>query len=134
MRPALSLGFFGLFGRSPALRAFDADLRAVDLHPKLVPEAVKLTAVRSLMDENGGSEPSPEASRAAAQILAYCMIGANGFAGANGEPLTDAVEQRIEMALSHGTSLDAKLVLLTLHAKVIQPSVVDHFGLEVASD
>jgi hypothetical protein len=47
--------------------------------------------------------------------------------------LTDArlalgVERRIEAALDVGTSLDAKLVLLTLHAKLIQPSVVDHFG------
>jgi len=134
MRPALSLGFFGLFGRSPALRVFDADLRAVDLHPKLVPEAVKLTAVRSLMNENGGGEPSPNASRAAAEIIAYCMIGADGFAGANGEKLTETVEQRIDAALAHGTNLDAQLVLLSLHAKVIQPSVVDHFKLEAFSD
>jgi hypothetical protein len=134
MRPALSLGFFGLFGRSPALRAFDADLRAIDLHPKLVPEAVKLTAVRALMEETGGTDPSPEATRAAAEIIAYCMIGADAFAGANGDQLTNAVEQRIDAALTNGTTLDAKLVLLTLHAKVIQPSVVDHFGLEVAPD
>lgn len=134
MRPGLSLGFFGLFGRSPALRAFDADLRAVDLHPKLVPEAIKLTALRAVMEARDGAEPSPDISRATAEIIAYCMIGANGFAGANGEPLTAQVEQRIDAALAAETSLDAKLVLLTLHAKVIQPSVVDHFGLEVAAD
>jgi hypothetical protein len=133
MRPALSLGFFGLFGRSPVLRAFDADLRAIDLHPKLVPEAVKLTAMRTLMDESGGADPSPEATRAAAEIIAYCMIGADAFANANGAPLTDAVEQRIDDALAKETNLDARLILLTLHAKVIQPSVVDHFGLEVAT-
>jgi hypothetical protein len=130
VRPALSLGFFGFFGRSPALRAFDADLRAVDLHPSLVPEAVKLTAMRMLMDQTGGRTPGAEASRAAAEIIAYCMIGAEAFAGANGLPLTEDVEQRIETALTHGTSLDAKLVLLTLQANVIQPSVVDHFRLE----
>lgn len=134
MRPALSLGFFGLFGRSPILRAFDADLRAVDLHPKLVPEAVKLTAVRALMDETDGADPSSEATRAAAEIIAYCMIGAHAFAGANGVPLTDTIERRIDAALEKGSNLDARLVLLTLHAKVIQPSVVDHFGLEVASN
>ena len=33
-----------------------------------------------------------------------------------------------------GTSLDAKLVLLTLHAKVIQPSVVDVFQLESSAE
>ena len=134
MRPALSLGFFGLFGRSPALRAFDTALRAVDMHPKLVPEAVKLTAVRALLDETESTDPSPDATGAAAALIAYCMIGADAFAGANGLQLTEAVEQRIDRALSEGTTLDAKLVLLTLHAKIIQPSVVDHFGLEVASE
>lgn len=129
MRPALSLGFFGLFGRSPALRVFDADLRAVDLHPSLVPEAVKLTTMRMLMDQTGGSDPSPEASRAAAEILAYCMIGGDAFAGANGSALTEAVEKRIDAAIEQETSLDARLVLLTLHAKLIQPGVVDRFGL-----
>ena len=37
-------------------------------------------------------------------------------------------------ALEPGTSLDAKLVLLTFHAKLIQPSVVNYFKLEAASD
>lgn len=134
MRPALSLGFFGLFGRSAALRTFDADLRAVDLHPSLVPEAVKLTALRMLMDETGGRDPSAEASRATAEIVAYCMIGTDAFAGANGASLAETIEQRIEAALAHGSSIDAKLVLLTLHANVIQPSVVDQFGLEVSPD
>jgi hypothetical protein len=128
VKPLLSIGFFGLFGRSAQLRAFDTALRAVDLHPKLVPEAVKLTAVRMLM-ETGGTDPGAEATRAAAEIVAYCMMGANAFAGANGPPLTEAVEQRIEAAIEQGTNLDARLVLLTLHAKVIQPSVVDQFRL-----
>jgi hypothetical protein len=134
VKPALSLGFFGRFGRSPSLRTFDAALRSVDLHPNLVPEAVKLTAVRTLMDQSAHDEPSTEAHRAAAEIIAYCMIGAEGFAGANSVRLAEAVERRIEAALDTGTGLDAKLVLLTLHARVIQPSVVDHFGLESDSD
>jgi hypothetical protein len=62
------------------------------------------------------------------------MIGANGFAGANDVDLTLAVEQRIEAALDAGDSLDAQLVLLVLHARVVQPSVVDRFGLESAPD
>ena len=134
MKPALSLGFFGRFGRSPALREFDTALRSVDLHPNLVPEAVKLTAVRMLMEQTGGDNPGVDASRAATEIIAYCMIGADAFAGANTLRLTEQVEQRIDVALATGTSLDARLVLLTLHARVIQPSVVDHFKLEVASD
>ena len=134
MRPALSLGFFGRFGRSAGLRAFDAALRSVDVHPNLVPEAVKLTAVRMLMDQTGQDEPEEDDQRKAAEIIAYCMIGAEAFAGANGSALMEQVEQRIDAALAYGTNLDARLVLLTLHAKVIQPSVVDRFRLETASD
>jgi hypothetical protein len=124
---ALSIGFFGIFGRSAELREFDKALREVDLHPKLVPEAVKLTAVRLLMEDG---EPADRDYRDAAELLAYCMIGADAFAGANHEDLALNVEQRIETALASGDSLDAKLVLLTLHAKVIQPSVVELFQLE----
>jgi hypothetical protein len=130
----LSLGLFGVFGRSGALRDFDQALRSVDLHPKLVPEAIKLTAVRLLMDEAANDDPAPNAQRAAAEIIAYCMIGADAFAGANGAGPARAVEQRIDAALDSGASLDAKLVLLALYARVIQPSVVEHFGLESEAD
>ncbi len=41
------LGFFGIFGRSHELRRLDQAVRAVGLHPVLVPEAVKLTTRRS---------------------------------------------------------------------------------------
>jgi hypothetical protein len=126
----LSIGFFGIFGRSAELRALDQALRAVDLHPKLVPEAVKLTAVRLLMEDAQGSEPTDRAYREAAEMIAYCMVGADAFAAANDEDLAESVERRIETALATGESLDAKLVLLTLHAKVIQPSVIEDFGLE----
>ena len=129
-----SLGLFGIFGRSSDLRQLDQALRAIDLHPRLVPEAVKLTIVALLKDHADGVEPPPQAYRAAAEIVGYCMIGPEGFAGANDEALTQAVERRIEWALETGDSLDAKLVLLTLHAKVIQPSVVYRFQIESAGE
>jgi hypothetical protein len=75
-------------------------------------------------------EPAPQSYREAAELIAYCMIGADAFAGANQEELAAEVERRIETALGAGSSLDAKLVLLTLHADVIQPSVVEFFQLE----
>jgi hypothetical protein len=127
-----SLGLFGIFGRSGDLRQFDQALRTVDLHPKLVPEAVKLTVCALLRDRAPDREPASAAYRAAAEIVGYCMIGPDAFAGANDVPLTLDVERRIEAALAAGDSLDAQLVLLTLHAKVIQPSVVDRFQLESA--
>jgi hypothetical protein len=130
----LSLGLFGLFGRSPELRQFDRALRSVDLHPNLVPEAVKLTAVRLLAEHAAGQEAAPQSYRAAAEIIAYCMIGAHSFASANDSELAARVERRIDAALDSGASLDAKLVLLTLHARVIQPSVVEDFQLESGAE
>ncbi|MPZ39836.1 MAG: hypothetical protein GEU95_17605 [Rhizobiales bacterium] len=129
-----SIGFMGIFGRSGDLRQLDQALRSVDLHPKMVPEAVKLTVCALLKDQAQSNHPPPEVYRPAAEIVAYCMIGAEGFAGVNGEELTLAVERRIEAALVAGDSFDAQLVLLTLHARVIQPSVVERFGLESADD
>jgi hypothetical protein len=134
MQNALSLGLFGIFGRSQELRDFDTALRSVDLHPKLVPEAVKLTAVKLLKQQAPGGSVQPQTYSTAAEILAYCMIGADGFAGANAPELANAVEQRIETALAAGTSLDAQLVLLALHARVIQPSVVAFFDLESSAE
>ena len=134
MQPGLSLGLFGIFGRSQELRDFDKALRAADLHPNLVPDAVKLTAVKLIKEQAQGREPEPQNYRAAAELLAYCMIGAEGFAGANAPELAAEVERRVETALSSGTNLDAQLVLLALHAKVIQPSVVEFFQLESAED
>jgi hypothetical protein len=125
-----SIGLFGIFGRSSDLRQFDQALRSVDLHPRFVPEAVKLTLVKMLKDHAIGAEPAPQSYRAAAEIVAYCMLGADAFASANDSQLHNQVERRIEKALESETSLDAQLVLLTLHAKVIQPSVVHAFKLE----
>ena len=127
-------GLFGIFGRSSDLRQLDQALRAVDLHPRLMPEAVKLTAVNLLKDHAIGEEPSPQAYPAAAEILAYCMLGSETFARANGKELAHLVERRIDAAIESGSSLDAQLVLLTLQARVIQPSVVSHYGLEMSRE
>jgi hypothetical protein len=131
-RRGSSFGLFGIFGRSSDLRQFDNALRSLDLHPRLVPEAVKLTAVNLLKDHAPGAEPAPQSYRAAAELLAYCMIGAEGFAAVNGDPLAGRVEDRIESAVRDESSLDAQIILLTLHAKVVQPEVVRAFGLESA--
>jgi hypothetical protein len=128
-----SFGLFGIFGRSSDLRQFDQALHAVDLHPRLVAEAVKLTAVNLLKDHAIGPEPAPQSYRAAAEIVGYCILGPERFARANGPDIVHAVERRIDAALESGTSLDAQLVLLTLHARVIAPSVVERYGLEIAT-
>ena len=57
------------------------------------------------------------------------MIGAEGFAGANDVDLALRVGERIERAMEAGDSLDAQIVLVTMTARVIQPSVVERFEL-----
>jgi hypothetical protein len=129
-----SLGLFGIFGRSQDLRRLDHALRSVDVHPRLVPEAVKLTVVNLLKDHAIGDEPAPQSYRAAAELVGYCMTGAAAFANSNDDHLAHQIEGRIDASLLAGDSLDAQLILLTLHARVIQPSVVDRFHLESTSD
>ena len=133
-RRGSSLGLFGIFGRSHDLRALDQALRSVDLHPRLVPEAVKLTVVKLLGERAPGHAPAPQSYRAAAELIGYCMIGAETFAGSNDATLVRDVERRIEAAVAAGRGLDAELVLLTLHAKVVQPSVIHAFGLRSVDD
>ncbi len=120
------LGFLGIFGRSRELQRLDQAVRAVGLHPRLVPDAVQLTTVKLLAESGIGQR----AYDAAAEMLAYCMLGPQVFAGDNGADLTAAVETRIEAALEAGDSLDARLVLLVLHAGVIQPQVVERYEIE----
>jgi hypothetical protein len=129
-----SLGLFGIFGRSPKLRQLDQAFRALDLHPRLVPEAVKLTIVSLLEDHAVNGEPTLQAYRNAAEIVGYCMLGAGAFVSEDEPERLADVERRIERALEFSSTLDAKLVLLTLHARVIQPSVVEHFQLESVSE
>ena len=124
------LGFFGIFGRSLELQRLDQAVRTVGLHPRLVPEAVKLTTLKLLKEADGGSSPAPRTYYAAAELLGYCVLGVQGFAESNGLELTEAVEARLKAALQAGDSLDARVVLLTLHAGVIQSSVIERYGLE----
>lgn len=125
-----SIGFLGRFGRSQDLKQLDEALRALDMHPSTVTEAVKLTTVNFLKDHAIGAEPAPQSFRMAAEMLAYCMSGAEAFVQANGAALAQQVEDRIVRAVEAADSLDAQLILLTLEARVIQPSVVQRFELE----
>ena len=125
------LGIFHLFGRSHELKALDRALRQVGLHPQIVPEAVKLTTVRLLKTDTGGrGGPADDAYDAAAGLLGYCMQGRDAFIASNGLEAAEHAEARLEDAIAAGDSLDARLVLLTLHSRVIAAEVVDRFDLE----
>ncbi|MGX8010395.1 hypothetical protein ACVDG8_016245 [Mesorhizobium sp. ORM8.1] len=123
-----SLGFLGMFGRSGDLRQLDDALRQADLHPALVSEGVKLTLV-NLMNDRWPDEPPADAYSSAAQLCGYCVAGPQVFEQANGSERTQDVERRIEAALEAGDSLDAQIVLMTLHAKLINAEVVERYGL-----
>ncbi|AWC25653.1 hypothetical protein WHT83_08705 [Aminobacter sp. P9b] len=123
-----SLGFLGIFGRSGDLRQLDAALRSVDLHPALVPEGVKLTIV-NLMKDRWPDEPPASAYPPVAQLFGYCIAGPEVFAQANGRDQMLEAERRIEAALEAGSGFDADIVLLALHAKLINPEVVERFDL-----
>ena len=120
------LGLFGMFGRSQELQRLDQALRGVGLHPRLVPEAVKLTTLKLLKEAR--SDPCSYA--AVAELLGYCVLGAQGFSESNILSLTERVEARLEAAIESGDNLDARVVLLALHSGVIQPSVIERYGLE----
>lgn len=127
MRRRSSFGFFGTFGRSSDLRQLDVALRGVDLHPALVPEGVKMTMVNLMKDH--GIDDLPEAYPAVAEMFGYCVMGANAFQAVHGHARLEAIEARIEKALDAGDGIDAELVLLAVHAKLIQPEIVDRYGI-----
>ncbi len=132
-RRSSSFGFMGRFGRSSDLRQLDAALREADLHPLLVPEGVKLAAV-NLMKDALGEEPSAPAYPPVGALMAYCVHGPSPFAAVNGEGATLAVEERIARAVEAGEGLDAELILLMVHAKLLNPGVRETFGIEVAEE
>lgn len=123
------LGVFGIFGRSQEIQRLDRALRAAGLHPRAVADAVKIATVKQLKEENGGAA-GREAD--AAELIAYCALGANAFALNNGVTRTEAAEARIERAIEEGRGLDARLVLLTLHAKLAHSSVIARYDLGIA--
>lgn len=117
-----------MFGRSSDLCQLDAALRGVDLHPALVPEGVKMTIVNLMKDH--GIDEMPEAYPAVAEMFGYCVMGANAFETVHGGERLEAIEARVEKALEAGEGMDAQLLLLAVHAKLIQPELVERYGIE----
>jgi hypothetical protein len=122
------LGFLRMFGRSDEIQRLDHAFAAAGLPRAAVPDSVKLTLVR-LLREAHGRKPDDAAAAEAVELAAYCMLGRDGFLDANGPARTEAAEARVRAAAEAGDSLDARVVLLTLHAGVIQPAVVERHGL-----
>jgi hypothetical protein len=111
------------------MQRLDQALRSAGLHPRIVPDAVKIAALKQLKLASGGAPYDLRATASAAELLGYCVLGRHGFSAANGEFQTEATEGRLIAAIEDGQGLDARLVLLTLHAGLTHPSVVERFEL-----
>ena len=127
------LGLFGMFGRSRAIRRLDDALLAAGVHPRALPDAVKLS-ILGLLGSTRGDGPAAQDCAAAAELVGYCVLGAQGFLAATGLARTEAVEARLDTALAAGDGPDARLVLLTLHSGTIQASVVDRYDLAAETE
>ena len=115
---------FSIFGKSAAMVALDEALRAYGVHPLLVPEAVKLTLLK--MHRRVPEAPVAES----AALLGYCLLGAEAFAETCGAREAGQVEARVEAAIAAGDSLDAKVILLALHAGLVAPDIAERFEIE----
>lgn len=125
------LGFFRIFGRSPDLKALDQALQDNGLHPRAVPEAVKLTAVRLLKQAGRADAPLSEAAcDDAAQLLGYCILGHDQFIASNGIHGATQAAGRVDAAIAAGDSLDAKLLLLALHSGILVSEIAGRFDIE----
>jgi hypothetical protein len=125
-------GFFGRFGRSEELRALDDALAATGLQHRAVPDAVKLTLLRQVQQETGRKRPDDTALADAAHLLAYLMLGAQVYGETVARAAVDEAEARVAAAAEAGDSLDARLVVLALHAGLVQPEVVARYELSIA--
>ena len=120
------LGLFNFFGRSDSLKALDQAFRDFDVHPRLVPEAVKLATVKLMQKASDAGYTLRDADyEKAAELLSFTILGPNQFVASNSLDAADRAEQRVEEALDAGDSIDAKLILLAMHSGIIHPSVAE---------
>ena len=127
------IGLFGIFGRAESLKALDQALREFDVHPRAVPEAVKLAALKLLQKAPGASAKLNNADYArASELLSYTILGHDQFVASNSLGVADRVERRLDAAIAAGDDLDANLILLALHSGIIHTTIADRFDIETS--
>ncbi len=125
------LGLFNFFGRDEGLKALDQALRQFDVHPRIVPEAVKLTTIRLMKNASAADYALRDADyEKAAEILSYSILGPDQFVASNTLAAADVAEQRVDGAIAAGEGIDAELILLALHAGVLHPTIANRFDVE----
>lgn len=127
------LGLLDIFGRAESLKSLDLALREFDVHPRIVPEAVKLATVRLLKNASGADSERPDvAYTSAAELLSYCLLGPDQFVASNTLNAAKRAEHRLEKAIAAGNGLDVDLILLALHSGVIHTKIADRFDVETS--
>src|SRR5690242_15834263 len=116
---------FGIFGRSQDMQNLDDALRAAGVHPRTISDAVKITTLKQLKQANGGAKPDSRSVDRAADLVAYCVLGAQAYTAKNGPTRVAAVEERLNAAIEEGCGLDARLILLTLHAGLTHRELIE---------
>lgn len=125
------LGLFNFFGRSEGLKALDLAVREFDVHPNIVPEAVKLSALRLMQKASDVDYVLRDADyEKAAELLCYSILGPDQFVASNTLDAANRAEQRLERAIAAGDSMDARLILLAVHSGIIHPTLADEVGSE----
>lgn len=125
------LGLFNFFGRSESLKALDLAFREFDVHPRIVPEAVKLATIRLLQKASAADYVLRDADyEKAAELLSFSILGPDQFVASNTLSGAEAAEQRLEDAIDAGDSIDAQLILLAVHSNIIHPSLADRLDAE----
>ena len=127
------LGLFGIFGRSERLQALDQALRVFDVHPRTVPEALKLATIKLLQRASGASSKLSDADYSnAAELLGYAILGPDQFVASNSLADANRAELRLEAAIEAGDDQDANLILLAMNAGVLHPTIADRFEVETS--
>ena len=125
------LGLFNIFGRADSLKALDQALRTFDIHPRIIPEAVKLTTIKLMRKASGAGYKLRDADyEKAAELLSYSILGPDQFVASNTLAASVVAKRRLEQAIADGDSLDAKLLLLALHSGLIHSRIADQFDIE----
>lgn len=123
---------FGIFGRSQEMQNLDDALRSAGVHPRTIPDAVKITTLKQLKQANGGVRPDSRALASAADLLGYCVLGPKTYGEKYGPDRIDAVEQRLNAAIESGYGLDARLIMLMLHAGLTHRDLIEQHQLDIA--
>lgn len=124
-------GIFQLFGPSRPQQRLDTALRACGVHPRLVPDAVKIAIIRMLEQRERQGGATEAACAHVAGLLAYLMHGRQVFTEDNGSHAAGEAEDRIAGAIAAGDGPDARLIMLALHAGLVAPEVIETYGLDV---